>query len=149
MKMTAIEKRFVNAAARKQAVAREVTALTRRFEIAQGARVLDVGCGVGSATRALAERGDIEVVGVDVDPAQIAAAQADGPRENLRFLVMDATALDFPDGQFDVVVTSMATHHIPHWQRAVAEMARVTRPGGHLVYIDFMFRTGWRGQDVS
>jgi SAM-dependent methyltransferase len=139
MKMTSIEKHFVNGPARTRAVAREVSELLERIPVVPGSRLLDVGCGVGSAACAIAERGDLEVVGVDVDQAQIAAAQAAATRPNLRFLAMDATALTFRDAEFDIVASSMATHHIQRWERALSEMARVLRPGGYLIYIDLTF----------
>jgi ubiquinone/menaquinone biosynthesis C-methylase UbiE len=148
MKMTSVEKHFVNSRARKVAVANNVMELLGRIAVAAGGRLLDVGCGVGSAAGAIAERGDLHVVGVDVDPAQIAAARASATRPNLEFRVMDATKLEFADESFDVVTSSMATHHIPRWEQAVAEMIRVLRPGGYLVYIDLVFprwlaRAGW------
>lgn len=139
MKMTTVEKRFVNGQARTAAVAREVMALLEQIPVAEGWRLLDVGCGVGSAACAIAQRWGVEAVAVDIDPEQIVAANAATSLPNVRFLAMDATALDFPDDEFDVVVSSMATHHIRQWDRALSEMARVLRPGGYLAYIDFMF----------
>ena len=53
-------------------------------------------------------------------------------------MVMDATRLQFDDAQFDVVASSMVTHHLPHWETAFSEMIRVLRPGGYLLYTDFM-----------
>ena len=52
---------------------------------------------------------------------------------------MDATKLEFADEAFDVVASRMATHHIPDWERAFSEMVRVLRPGGYLLYSDFVF----------
>jgi ubiquinone/menaquinone biosynthesis C-methylase UbiE len=52
---------------------------------------------------------------------------------------MDATRLRFHDAEFHIVASSVATHHIPGWERAFSEMVRVLRPGGFLIYADFMF----------
>jgi ubiquinone/menaquinone biosynthesis C-methylase UbiE len=52
---------------------------------------------------------------------------------------MDATRLDFRDGEFDIVATSMMTHHIDGWERAFSEMVRVLRTGGYLIYTDLAF----------
>ena len=45
----------------------------------------------------------------------------------------------FHDAEFHIVASSMATHHIPGWERAFSEMVRVLRPGGYLIDADFMF----------
>ncbi|HLN26454.1 MAG TPA: class I SAM-dependent methyltransferase [Gemmataceae bacterium] len=139
MKMMGIEKHFVNGPRRAGAAAREAQELLGRIDAVPGWRYLDVGCGVGSAARAIAEREDLDVTGVDVDPAQIATANAGATRPNLRFVTMDATSLPFCDAEFHIVSTSMATHHIQKWELALSEMVRVLRPGGYLLYVDLMF----------
>jgi len=136
MRMTAFEKSFVNSPGHAAEVAGRAERLLAEIPVEPGWRYLDVGCGVGSGPRRIAETYDLEVVGVDIDPAQIEAARAGGSRPNLRFEVMDATALDFPGASFDVVATSMTTHHIPGFERALDEMARVVRPGGYIIYTD-------------
>jgi len=139
MKMTALEKHFVNRPARSTRLAQRAMGLLRHITPAAGWRYLDVGCGVGFAATAIAAATNLEVTGVDVDPKQIDAAQKGATRPNLHFRVMDATRLDFRDGEFDIVATSMATHHIPNWERALAEMVRVLRTGGYLIYSDLVF----------
>ena len=136
MKMTALEIHFVNDVNHARKVAGRALELLGKIQPPAGARYLDVGCGVGSAASEVAAARHYDVTGVDVDPGQIAAAQARSGGNNPQFRVMDATRLDFPDGEFDVVASSMATHHIPNWQQALAEMARVLRAGGHLIYSD-------------
>jgi len=142
MKMTGIEKRFVNSAGRMRAVARDAQRLLEQIDPQPGWRYLDVGCGVGSGPRAIAERWELDVTAVDVDPDQIAQAQAASNPPNLRFLTMNATALQFGDAEFHLVASSMATHHIRDWERALSEMARVLQPGGFLLYVDLLF-PGW------
>jgi ubiquinone/menaquinone biosynthesis C-methylase UbiE len=87
----------------------------------------------------------LDVVGVDIDPDQIREATLAAPNTpGVRFLVADATRLPFPDDQFDFVCTNKTTHHIPDWQQAITEMVRVLKPGGHLIYTDFVAPFGRR-----
>jgi len=139
MKMTAFEKYFVNRPSHTRTVAARARELLGHINYQLGWRYMDVGCGVGAAACEIAGASNLEVTGVDIDPKQIEAARAGSARPNLHFRVMDATRLDFPDGQFDIVATSMVTHHIPKWERALDEMVRVLRTGGYLIYSDKVF----------
>ncbi len=136
MKMTAFEKYFVNSPSHTRTVAERALELLGHINPEAQWRYLDVGCGVGSAARSVASTGQLDVTGVDVDPQQIAVAKAGPGRENLHFRVMDATRLDFRDGEFDIVASAMATHHIPDWERALSEMVRVLSSGGYFIYGD-------------
>ncbi len=137
MKMSAVEKHFINSPAHTVQVAHRAKQLLDRIEVRAAWRYLDVGCGVGTAAGEIAERYGLDVTGIDVDPGQIEAAQAAHP--HLHFVVMDATKLQFHDAEFDIVATSMVTHHMAGWERAFSEMIRVLHPGGYLIYSDFMF----------
>jgi sterol 24-C-methyltransferase len=139
MKMTAFEKLFVNRPGHTHSVAAHALELLHRIDLKRGWRYLDVGCGVGAAAREVAAAGGLCVTAVDLDPAQIEAANRDAAGPNLQYRVMDATKLEFDDAEFEVVASSMATHHIPNWEQAFKEMARVLCPGGYLVYSDFVF----------
>ena len=139
MRMTALEKRFVNSLGHTRAVDARAWELLSRIGYRSGWRYLDVGCGVGTAARRIAAASELSVTAVDVDPKQIETARGGAPLPNLQYRVMNATQLEFADAQFDVVATYMATHHIPHWERALDEMLRVLRTGGYLVYRDFVF----------
>jgi ubiquinone/menaquinone biosynthesis C-methylase UbiE len=120
MKMTAIEKHFINSPGHTLQVAHRAQQLLDRIDIQAARRYLDVGCGVGAAASEIAARCGLEVTGIDVDPGQIEAARAAYP--HLRLMVMDATKLQFHDAEFDIVATSMVTHHMPGWERAFSEM---------------------------
>ncbi len=137
--MTEFEKFFVNRPSHTREVVAHARELLGRISYQPGWRYLDVGCGVGATACEIAGASNLEVTGVDIDPKQIDAARAASARPNLHFRVMDAKKLDFPDGQFDIVASSMATHHIPDWERVLAEMVRVLRTGGYLIYTDFVF----------
>lgn len=101
-------------------------------------RVLDVGCGTGYLLRQLAPRAPeaVELAGIDPAPAMIEAARAMADDDRLRFSAGAAEQLPYPDGTFDLV---MSTTSFDHWadQRAgLRECARVMAPGGHLVLAD-------------
>lgn len=141
MRMTALEKYFVNRPSHTRAVVSRAQQLLGRISHKAGWRYLDVGCGVGAAAHEIAAASNLEVIGIDVDPKQVEAARAGAARPNLHFRVMDATRLDFRDAEFDIVAASMVTHHIPDWERAFSEMVRVLRTGGYLIYSDLVFRS--------
>ncbi|MDR0343268.1 MAG: class I SAM-dependent methyltransferase [Nocardiopsaceae bacterium] len=103
-------------------------------------RVLDIGCGGGYLTRLLAAAvGPAgQVTGVDPAAGAVRHAQRRAPA-NCSYLVGVAQDLDLPDRSFDVVTSTLATHHIPEAELAAAfsEMFRVLRPGGTLLAADF------------
>jgi SAM-dependent methyltransferase len=93
---------------------------------------LDVGCGTGALTQTVLEHAEPrEVVGIEPSTAYLASAGArvnDDPRA--RFEIGDAQALRAAAATFDVVVSGLVLNFVPRAGPAVAEMARVTRPGG-------------------
>lgn len=94
-----------------------------------GDRVADVGCGTGRAlTPMRAAVGPTgTVAGVDLTPAMVERAAARGPA-----LVGDARRLPFADASLDVVFAAGLLHHLPDAEAGLAELARVTKPGGRL-----------------
>jgi len=103
-------------------------------------RVLDVATGPGFLAFQFAEHA-AEVVGVDLTPAMIRRAEADRQARSLeqaRFQLGDAVALPFPQAAFDICTCGSAFHHFPDPVRAMAEMVRVTRPGGRVALIDIV-----------
>jgi SAM-dependent methyltransferase len=102
------------------------------------ARWIDVACGPGVVSRALAARVGT-VTGVDLTPAMVEEAERVALEEgiaNVSFLLGNATALDLTDGSFDGAITRFSLHHIPVPSRVLAEMARLVRPGGWIVVGD-------------
>jgi ubiquinone/menaquinone biosynthesis C-methylase UbiE len=97
-----------------------------------GGAGLDVGCGLGDEVRAIAEHGG-RAVGVDSSEALIAEARR---RSDHEFLVADAHELPFEDGTFDGVRVERTLQHVEDPAKVVAEMLRVTRPGGRVVAIE-------------
>jgi ubiquinone/menaquinone biosynthesis C-methylase UbiE len=122
-----------------------------RAGVRPGERVLDVGCGPGVLTLLAKERvGQAgEAHGIDPSPEMIALAQTKAAKTGLaaRFQIGAVQELPFPDGRFDVVLSSLMLHHVPDdlKGKAFAEIARVLRPGGRLVAVDFS-GTGIRGR---
>ena len=103
----------------------------------RGLRVLDLATGTGDIAFALAERG-AEVVGLDVTHRMIelAYAKRDG-RSPARFLVGDMLALPFPSRSFDAVTVGYGLRNVPDLAVAIDEIARVVKPGGRLLSLDF------------
>ena len=111
-------------------------ALLQACEIQSDMRVLDVGCGLGVTTRALARAlgdGDGQVDAVDVSVDAIAAACAAGVPPNAQFHAADVFSLPFEDHSFDCVVEDRVLQHLHRPLEALKEMVRVARPGARVV----------------
>jgi SAM-dependent methyltransferase len=107
----------------------------RSFAVLRGdEHALDVGCGAGALALALAPL-VADVVGVDRVPELLALARERAPA-NATFVEGDATQLDFRDGSFDLCGTLRTLHHVPRPELVLAELARVTRPGGRVLVVD-------------
>jgi ubiquinone/menaquinone biosynthesis C-methylase UbiE len=109
---------------------------------APGQRVLDLGCGTGTLALLLkrAQPG-AEVVGLDADPEMLEQARGKAKEAGVE-LELDqgfSTALPYPDGAFDLVLSTLFFHHLdPGSKRQTArEIARVLRPGGELHVADW------------
>ena len=107
-----------------------------------GARILEVGCGPGRLSIRLARQHGLDVTGLDLDPAMIERARAnadrpgDGDEQRPSFLVGDVASLAFPDGSFDLVVSTLSMHHWSDATAGLAEVGRVLRPGGRVLVWD-------------
>jgi len=106
-----------------------------RAGIAPGARVLDLGCGVGSNTALLADRVGPQgrVVGLDKSAEMVAAASQRVQAGNAAFETGDARALPFEAGAFDAVWLERTLVHIEETDRALSECKRVLAAGGTIV----------------
>lgn len=101
-----------------------------------GARVLEIGCGRGGFVPSLIAAGAREVVAADFSETAVAKARSHASDRGLtgvEFRVEDIEAIDLPSGSFDLVVSCETIEHVPNPRQAVAELARVLRPGGYLV----------------
>jgi ubiquinone/menaquinone biosynthesis C-methylase UbiE len=122
-------------AARQDARAKGLAAEVADFARPTGdERALDVGTGAGALALALAPLVR-EVVGLDPVPELLELAR-ERALLNTEFVAGDGTALPFPDGAFDLAGTHRTLHHVARPELVVAELARVTRPGGHVLVVD-------------
>jgi ubiquinone/menaquinone biosynthesis C-methylase UbiE len=99
--------------------------------LANGEKVLDVGCGTGSLTFALAKLANLgEISAIDYSPVFVEAANRRNTDPRIKIQQADACALPFEDGTFDRALALLVLHFVPEAGKAVAEMRRVVRPGG-------------------
>ncbi len=108
-----------------------------------GARWLDVGCGTGVFTELVVDRcRPASVTAIDPSPAQIELARTKQVAQRVDFRVADAQMLPFPEGTFDIVVSSLVINFIANRPRALAEMRRVCAPGGVIAGYVWDFAAG-------
>ena len=113
-----------------------------QLELDAVAQVLEIGCGTGATTRALARRTEFRGVafGVDQSPTFIEAANRFARDEKIsdrvEFRVGDAHRVAFPDATFDVVVAHTLISHVTEPLVVLREMSRVVRPGGMVAIFD-------------
>jgi ubiquinone/menaquinone biosynthesis C-methylase UbiE len=93
-------------------------------------RVLDVGCGSGNYTIALKELG-FNIEGLDISDTMLAHAK--NKNGTITWHKGDATKLQFKDGEFDCIVSVLASHHMRDLESAIVELGRVVKKGGKLV----------------
>ena len=110
-------------------------------QIKSGERALDLCCGTGDLSFALARRG-AETIGLDFSPQmlEVAAQRQNNLKSqisNLKFLQGDAQQLPCPENSFDVVTVGYGLRNLTSWERGVDEMFRVARPGARLIVLDF------------
>ena len=112
-----------------------------RLGVPQGARALDIGCGVGGTARTLAVQHGARVTGIDLTPEFVAAA-ADLSRragvEGVTFVQASASALPFEDASFDVATMLHVGMNVTDKAAVFREVARVLRPGGGFGVYDVM-----------
>lgn len=109
--------------------ARYVGAALGGVPLTADSRVLDVAAGTGALALAAAAIG-AQVLATDFSPGMVARIKAKG-LANIEARVMDGQALDLPDASFDAVFSMFGVFMFPDWRKGLAEMARVTRPGGY------------------
>ena len=145
MKLNAVEKALMNNPLRALVQRRHEAALMERLGgRTEGLCVLEIGCGRGVGTEIIFGRfGAREVHAFDLDPDMVARARrrlSGYPPERLRLFVGDAAAVEAEDASYDAVFDFGAVHHVPGWRRAVAEVARVLRPGGRFFFEEVTHR---------
>lgn len=110
-----------------------------------GDLVLDVATGTGLVARAIRERAQCHVIGVDLTPGMLAAGRSDG----MRLVLARAEQLPFPDGRFDRLTFTYLLRYVDDPAATLRELARVVRPGGRIASLEFHrprrahLRLGW------
>ena len=113
-----------------------------------GKRALDVGSGVGWVVQHLLSAG-YDVDGCDISPLAVERLQQSFPGASFFELALGASPAPRPDASYDVVTILDVTYHIVDddlWERGLADLARLLRPGGHLIVLD---RLGHDDDDVA
>ena len=107
--------------------------------------ILDAGCGLGTTTFMIGQQYPYaRVTGINISTRQIGYAKEQ--YRDLRFEVMDAAALTFPDNSFDLIISIEAAFHFNTREKFLEQAFRVLRPGGQLIYSDLLFNdTSWVG----
>lgn len=126
-----------------EAGVKQATALINEFD----GRVLEVGVGTGLSLTHY--KPTLDVTAIDLSPDMLARARTRLRRheiKNIQLMEMDGTKLAFPDASFDVATAMYVMTVMPDPVAAMKEMARVTKPGGHIVIVNhFSIEKGVRG----
>lgn len=110
--------------------------IAARAKACQPKRLLEIAAGTGAVTRQLAATlaADTAIVATDLNPPMLAIAQAAGTKRPVEWKQADAMQLPFEDGAFDVIVCQFGAMFFPDKGKAFAQMRRVLRPGGTLLF---------------
>jgi ubiquinone/menaquinone biosynthesis methyltransferase len=109
--------------------------LIREARLTSSDLVVDLACGTGDLARMAAAAGARRVVGLDLTPRMLVLARPKGG--GVRYLAGDMGALPFSPACADVVTTSYGLRNVPDLDTAIHEVARVLRPGGRFLSLDF------------
>lgn len=115
--------------------------LAELARVKRGDRALDLCCGTGDISFALAQRG-AEVTGLDFSKEMLAVAETRAPNpqatfRNPHFLQGDAQKIPFEDQSFDIITVGYGLRNLTSWEAGISEMVRVARPGARLLVLDF------------
>ena len=109
--------------------------LLKRYGLPENPQILDAGCGTGEAASRLAELfPTAKILGIDIIDAHLDLARSRYAHlaSRLQFENQSVFELKIPDRTFDLTVCRHVIHSIPHPERVIGELVRVTRPGGYL-----------------
>ena len=139
MKLNKIEKALMNNPLRAFSQRHHEARIFEKFGgKTSGQKVLEIGCGQGVGTEIILDRfGAREVDAFDLDPDMVERARerlARFPQGTLNLCTGDASKIAAPDNNYDAVFDFGIIHHVPVWQDAVKEVARVLKPGGKFYF---------------
>ena len=141
MKLNPFEFMLMNNPVRAALQARvETPAMIGPGEPLAGLHVLEVGCGRGVGVSIMLAHGAVYVKAFDIDPRTIVRAKKRlaGNAVRCDMYVGDAEHISEHDGVFDAVVEYGTLHHVPRWEQALKEIARVLKPGGVFYFEDIL-----------
>ncbi|HKZ50181.1 MAG TPA: class I SAM-dependent methyltransferase [Dehalococcoidia bacterium] len=123
--------------------------LLSQLRLSDPARVLDVATGTGAVALKAASRLGVQVVGADITGPMLRRAMARGAalglERRLQWVECDAEALPFADAAFDAVTATYLLRYVSDVPETVAELSRVLKPGGMILYLDFAVPRGVAG----
>jgi 2-polyprenyl-3-methyl-5-hydroxy-6-metoxy-1,4-benzoquinol methylase len=137
MKLNSIERAAMNNPVRAAHQHHREAAWFRRLAggALSGKHVLEIGCGRGVGSEVILDRlGAERVTAFDLDDSMVELARRRLHARPVSLSVGDVCAIDQPSGAIDTVVDFGIIHHVPDWQQSIAEIARVLRPGGLLLF---------------
>ncbi|HYZ69751.1 MAG TPA: class I SAM-dependent methyltransferase [Mycobacterium sp.] len=137
MKLNSIERGFVNNPVRAAHQHHREAAWFKRLAGGDlsGQHVLEVGCGQGVGAEVILDRlGAERVTAFDLDDSMVELARRRLHGRPVSLSTGDVCAIEQPTGAVDAVVDFGIIHHVPDWQESIAEIARVLRPGGLLLF---------------
>lgn len=105
-------------------------------------RVLDIGCGIGAVAHDVAERAAVDVVAVDINSENIAAAQKRFAHPRVQYMVGDALQI-LPEGRFDAVILSNVLEHLPQRPLFLRNVQKAVQPDRILIRVP-LFERDWR-----
>lgn len=127
-------------------------AAVRAAGLRPGMVAVDVACGSGSLTRLLASAVGPAgaVIGVDISGAMLREAERRvGPAQPIRYELADALALPMPDASVDAATIAFGLRNVADYRACLAEMARVTRPGGRVVVLEIAVSAAGPGRWIA
>ncbi|MHC1726819.1 MAG: class I SAM-dependent methyltransferase [Syntrophobacteraceae bacterium] len=144
MKLNWAEMLVVNNPSRVVQQRLEIEWMKRRMPLPPGGVFLEIGCGRGAGASIIC-RGfsPAHLCAMDLDPLMIRRAfryLRPEEREGISFFTADSLHLPHPDGAFDAVFGFGVLHHVPDWQSALSEVARVLKPGG-IYFLEELYPT--------
>lgn len=99
-----------------------------------GKRVLDLGCGYGWHCLYAAENGAASVLGTDISGKMLETAREKNPHPSITYQQAAMEDLDFPEGSFDIIISSLAFHYVKDFASLVKKISSWTAPGGRFIF---------------